>query len=53
MYKLKPKDTVAVIIVFGMVVLKLFHQSSALDAAVGIMIGYYYGRRVDGIDSGH
>ena len=52
MQYLKPKDIIAVVVIAAVVILKLNHLNGTLDAALGLILGYYFVKRVDGIDKG-
>ena len=47
-----PKDFIAALTILSIVFLKLNHFDGYLDAAFGIIIGYYFVKRHDGIDKG-
>lgn len=48
----QPKDYIALFTIIGIVFLKLNGFNGYLDAAFGIIIGYYFVKRQDGIDKG-
>jgi hypothetical protein len=50
---IKPKDVIAVILVVGFVVVKLKTQTNELDAIVALIVGYYFGHRKSGTDTGN
>ncbi len=49
---LKPKDLVAVVALIVIVVLKLNGFDGALDSLIALIVGYYFGHRQNGIDTG-
>ena len=53
MSKLKPKDLIAIVIIMGVIVLKFYNIDSGLNGALGLMVGFYFGARTDGRDTGH
>lgn len=53
MYKLKPKDLIALTIITGTFVLEYYHPSQYLNATLTGIIGWYFGHRQSGNDSGH
>ena len=53
MKQLKPKDFVAIltiVLIFLMVIVKSNHS---YDAILALILGYYFGHRASGVDSGH
>lgn len=46
------KDIVAVVMVLAMVALKYQGYDGGLDSMLTLIVGYYFGHRVSGIDSG-
>lgn len=53
MYKLKPKDLIAIIIIIGTFVLEYDHPNQYLNAGITGIIGWYFGHRQSGNDAGH
>lgn len=52
MTTLKPKDLIAVLsitLIFALIVLKSNHS---LDVILTLILGYYFGHRASGVDSG-
>lgn len=45
--KLKTRDWIAIIVVLGLILFKMTGHNGSLDATVAIIIGYYFGRRMD------
>ena len=52
MTKPQPKDIIALATIVAIVTLKLNHINGYLDAAFGIILGYYFAHRHKGSDSG-
>ena len=52
MTTLQPKDYIAVLVILVILILKLRGFNGYMDAAFGIILGYYFVKRRDGIDSG-
>ena len=52
MINFQPKDIIAVIILTGIGILKVKGIDGQLDIAGALIIGYYFGHRLDGIDKG-
>jgi len=46
------KDFIAVITLISIVLLKFHGLDGQLDAVGALVIGYYFGHRKDGVDSG-
>ncbi len=53
MPKLKAKDMIALTIILAMVLFKMTGHNGTLDVAAAIVVGYYFGHRKDGTDTGH
>lgn len=51
-YKLKPKDFVAGLLIIAMLAMKLRGVDGTLDGAIGLILGYYFVKRQDHIDNG-
>lgn len=52
MYDIQPKDAVAVIIIFAFVILEVAGLDGQLFPLVALIVGYYFGHRESGVDSG-
>ena len=52
MISFQPKDIVAIVAIIGIVVLKLKGINGGLDAAIALILGYYFVKRQNGIDKG-
>jgi hypothetical protein len=50
---LKPKDVIAVVIIICFVFLMFNGIQGPLDQVIPLVLGYYFGSRKSGIDSGH
>ncbi len=50
--QLKPKDVVALAVVVFIFLFKYLGFNGALDSVLALIIGYYFVKRRDGIDSG-
>lgn len=50
--KLKTKDFLALTIIFFIFLLIIVKANHSLDAILTLIIGYYFGHRKSGIDSG-
>ena len=52
MKNIRPKDLIALVILIGVGILKYKGFDGKLDAILTLIVGYYFGHRVDGIDKG-
>ncbi len=52
MYEPKPKDVIAFLTIFVYMVLKIVGVDGALDAALFLILGYYFVKRENGQDNG-
>lgn len=52
MYKLKPKDMIATLTLFLVAGLKFTGHDGSLDAALALILGYYFAHRLHGKDEG-
>lgn len=48
----KPKDLIALVVLLGIGFLKFNGYDGTLDAAVGLILGYYFAKRIEGKDTG-
>ena len=53
MLNLKPKDIVALVFIAFIFFYKWFRTDTAFDATLALVVGYYFGARVSGRDTGH
>lgn len=53
MVKIKPKDIIAGVVILSFVLLRWLRIDGGLDAAVGLILGYYFVKRENGSDNGH
>lgn len=51
--KLKPKDIIALVTISGIFITTFIHPSNPMTALGASIIGYYFGHRQDGSDTGH
>ena len=49
---MKPKDIIALVSIFMILVLKFKGLDGSLDAAAGLILGYYFAHRTNGTDHG-
>lgn len=52
MINLKPKDIIAVVIIVCVTFLLFTGYTGPVTDAITLMIGYYFGHRTQGVDSG-
>lgn len=52
MYKLKPKDLIAILSIILITILKLKGVNGTLDTVIALILGYYFGHRISGADNG-
>lgn len=50
--KIQPKDIIAFIVLIGIGFLKIKGIDGSLDAAAGLILGYYFVKRVENKDIG-
>ena len=50
--KIQPKDVIALVIILGIGFLKFNGYNGTLDGAIGLILGYYFVKRVENKDSG-
>lgn len=50
--KVKPKDIIAVLVIFAWVFAKYIHIDTVIDGALMLVLGYYFVKRVEGKDNG-
>ena len=48
----KPKDFIAALVIVGFIFLRLKGANGDLDAAVFLILGYYFAKRENGEDNG-
>jgi hypothetical protein len=53
MIALKPKDMVAIVIILAFTFLLFNNYTGPIYDFMGILIGFYFGQRKSGVDSGH
>jgi len=53
MTRLKPKDMIAVFVLMCFTFLLFNGYDGPLTDFIGLMVGYYFGHRQQGVDSGH
>ena len=49
---LQPKDIVALVIILGLIIFKLTGHNGTFDVPVGVIVGYYFAKRKNGVDTG-
>jgi hypothetical protein len=47
MYKVHPKDIIASLAIIGLIAIHIWSDSSSLDAPIGVIIGYYFAKRLE------
>ena len=52
MFPFTPKDTIALVVILGLIILKLTDHNGSLDVAVALILGYYFAHRRNGTDPG-
>ena len=52
MTALKPKDSIAILVIVAYVILKILRVDGALDPALFLILGYYFAHRQNGTDNG-
>ena len=52
MFPFTPKDTIALLVICGLIIFKLTDHNGSLDVAVAVILGYYFAHRRDGTDKG-
>lgn len=52
MLNFKPKDVIALLTLLVIILVKLKGVNGTLDAAFGLILGYYFAHRTSGTDKG-
>ncbi|MEK7578684.1 MAG: hypothetical protein AAB456_03140, partial [Patescibacteria group bacterium] len=52
MIRFHPKDIIAVIVLVGVGYFKMKGINGGLDTAAALILGYYFGHRISGVDNG-
>lgn len=53
MFKMKPKDAIAMLVIIGFVYLRATGIDGGFDAPLALILGYYFVKRTNGSDNGH